>query len=307
MEQKEPTVPELPEVEVVRRGLATHCVGRTISEAVLSGHRVARRHAAGPLDLADRLRGQLILSAERRGKYIWLVLEPIQQALVVHLGMSGQLLVIEAAAVPRRHQHATIDFVDGRNRLGFIDQRTFGGLAMDDLVPDRRSAQRPGVTARQFGVPKSIAHIACDPLEAGFDQEQVVSRLRGRTSAIKRLLLDQSLISGIGNIYADEALWRAQVHGACPGDELSEARLHRVVDCAREVMLEALEAGGTSFDELYVNVAGESGYFERSLSAYGRTGLPCPRCGTRIVRERFTNRSSHFCPRCQPPPAELGG
>ena len=284
-------MPELPEVEVVRRGLHDHVVGRRIEDAQFFGARVARRHLPGPVDLADRLCGNLVQAARRRGKYLWLVLEAPdghQQGLIIHLGMSGQLLV-EAAAAPREtHLHATFDFADDGSQLRFVDQRTFGGMALSELLPG--------------GIPATISHIAPDLLEPAFDQRAVIARLKMRHTAIKRSLLDQGLLSGIGNIYADEALWRARVHGEREAATLSKPALWRLIEHARDVMLEALGHGGTSFDALYVNINGAGGYFERSLDAYGREGRPCRRCGTAIRREAFMNRSSYFCPRCQPRP-----
>jgi len=322
-------VPELPEVETVRRGLVDHVVGRRIAAAHFTGTRVARRHEAGPLDLAGRLTDRVVQAAERRGKYLWLVLgepgagptardaEPDAgpgtgvdaggrlhevaepgEALIVHLGMSGQLLVSPAGSEPQRHLHARFDFDDDGPQLRFVDQRTFGGMALAELVPDLRSTRTP----KTFGVPLPVAHIAPDPLEEGFDQAALVATLKRRDSAIKRALLDQSLVSGVGNIYADEALWRAGVHGLRPGSALTRPALSRLIDHARDVMVEALAVGGTSFDALYVNVNGASGYFDRSLHAYGQEGRPCARCGAPIRREAFMNRSSYSCPRCQPPP-----
>jgi formamidopyrimidine-DNA glycosylase len=296
-------MPELPEVEVVRRGLQDHVIGRRIRSADFFHPRVARRHLPGRVDLADRLRDNVVHAVERRGKYLWLVLDAPgghRQGLVVHLGMSGQLRVEEARAPRETHLHATFDFDDGGPQLRFIDQRTFGGMALAPLVPDR------WVPPRCWGVPESIAHIAPDPLEPAFDKISVLTRLKSRHTAIKRLLLDQGLISGIGNIYADEALWRAQIHGLREAAALSKPALGRLIEHAREVMLEALREGGTSFDSLYVNVSGASGYFDRSLHAYGCEGQPCPRCGTLIRREHFMNRSSYFCPRCQPRPRSAG-
>lgn len=294
-------MPELPEVEVVRRGLEGHVVGRMIERALLTGTRVARRHLAGPADLAERLAGSRVSAARRRGKYLWLVLDPPDddpQALVVHLGMSGQMLVEAPDAPPEKHLHARIDFTDGGSQLRFVDQRTFGGLALAELVPDLRG----GGHAIPGGVPLPVAHIALDPLEPAFDADAVVRRLKGKQVEIKRALLDQGVVSGIGNIYADEALWRAQVHGRRVTSSLTKPTLHRVLDAAREVMVEALAQGGTSFDALYVDVNGASGYFSRRLAVYGQTGRPCRRCGTPVVREHFMNRSSHLCPRCQPAP-----
>ncbi len=284
-------MPELPEVEVVRRGLADHVVGRTISRAEFSGMRVARRHLPGPADLAARLTGNRVEQARRRGKYLWLVLrtpDGSPQGLIAHLGMSGQLLVEPATAPREKHLHAWFDFADDGPQLRFVDQRTFGGMALAELTED--------------GVPEPVAHIAPDPLEAAYDQAAVVRRMKTRDSAVKRALLDQTLVSGVGNIYADEALWRAQVHGERLCSSLTKPTLARILEHARAVMLEALGQGGTSFDALYVNVNGASGYFDRSLHAYGREGRPCDRCGTLIRREAFMNRSSFSCPHCQPRP-----
>ncbi len=303
-------MPELPEVEVVRRGVDQHILGRTIAAATLTGHRVARRHAAGPDDLSVRVSGATVVAADRRGKYLWLVLSQpgeAAQALVVHLGMSGQLLVQPGDSEPVRHTHATFTFDDGRSILRFVDQRTFGGLSLLPLVPDPHAPERQAATpgTHRFGVPASIVHIGPDPLEAAYDQAAVARALKGRHTAIKRALLDQGVVSGIGNIYADEALWRATIHGRRECDGLTKPALSRVLGHAREVMSEALLVGGTSFDALYVNVNGASGYFDRSLDAYGQTGRPCGRCGTTIRREEFMNRSSHFCPTCQRPPRAL--
>ncbi|HET7474756.1 MAG TPA: bifunctional DNA-formamidopyrimidine glycosylase/DNA-(apurinic or apyrimidinic site) lyase [Dermatophilaceae bacterium] len=295
-------MPELPEVEVVRRGLARHVVGRQVSGAWFGSPRVSRRHLPGPEDLAARLAGTRVLAAERRGKYLWLVLRAAtghQQALLMHLGMSGQLLVRPAAAPAERHLHARFDFADRGPQLRFVDQRTFGGMALADLVPD---TQASGPQAKPHGIPHPIVHIAADPFEPAFDLEQVVRRLKARRTEVKRALLDQGLVSGIGNIYADEALWRAQVHPRRAATALSGPRLRLLVTHAAAVMAEALDQGGTSFDALYVNVNGASGYFDRSLRAYGQAGRPCDRCGRPILREAFQNRSSFFCPRCQPAP-----
>ncbi|MCE0486614.1 bifunctional DNA-formamidopyrimidine glycosylase/DNA-(apurinic or apyrimidinic site) lyase [Ornithinimicrobium sediminis] len=295
-------MPELPEVEVVRRGLAEHVVDRTIVSATLTGARVARRHAAGPADLAARLDGARVLQADRRGKYLWLVVQTPEddpQALVVHLGMSGQMLVTSPTAAAQRHLHARFD-LDGGIQLRFVDQRTFGGLALTALVPDRYA-----VSSHPRGVPLPVSHIAADPLEPSFDRALVVRLLKARDTAVKRALLDQRLVSGIGNIYADEALWRAGVHGLRPCAALTKPTLGRILDHAADVMSSALAQGGTSFDALYVNVNGAGGYFDRSLDAYGRTGRPCRRCGSPIRREQFMNRSSHSCPRCQPRPRAL--
>ena len=284
-------MPELPEVEVVRRGLAEHVVGRRIEQVEFRGARVVRRHVPGAADLADRVAGTVVESARRRGKYLWLVLrapDGQEQALLMHLGMSGQLLVEPADAPDEKHLHARFTFADDGPELRFVDQRTFGGMSLAEL--------------REDGIPEAVGHIAPDPLEEAWDEAAVVARMRGRDSAVKRALLDQSLVSGVGNIYADEALWRAAIHGERLASSLTKPALARLLRHAREVMLEALGQGGTSFDALYVNVNGASGYFDRSLDAYGQEGRPCRRCGAPIRREAFMNRSSYSCPRCQPRP-----
>ncbi len=284
-------MPELPEVEVVRRGLDTHVVGRRITRADFRGARVVRRHVPGPADLSARITDNLVNAARRRGKYLWLVLEAPDghhHALLIHLGMSGQLLVEEPDAPAERHVHARFGFADDGLELRFVDQRTFGGIALAEL--------------RRDGIPDPVGHIAPDPLEGAWDEAAVVTRMKSRNTAVKRALLDQSLVSGVGNIYADEALWRAGIHGERLASSLTRPALSRLLRHARQVMLEALSEGGTSFDALYVNVNGASGYFDRSLNAYGQEGRPCRRCGAAIRREPFMNRSSFSCPRCQPRP-----
>jgi formamidopyrimidine-DNA glycosylase len=285
-------VPELPEVEVVRRGLDRWVAGRTVAAAAVLHPRAARRHEAGGDDLAARLVGRTIETATRRGKYLWLPLDGRGSALVAHLGMSGQLLVQPPESPDETHLRARITFTDGGRELRFVDQRTFGGLALDDLVPDDADGR----------VPASVAHIARDPLDPLFDDARFVKRLRSRQTGLKRALLDQSLVSGIGNIYADESLWRARLHWATASDALAPARARELLGHVRDVMTEALGQGGTSFDALYVNVNGESGYFDVSLAAYGQADRPCPRCGRPIVREAFMNRSSFRCPSCQRTP-----
>lgn len=289
-------MPELPEVEVVRRGLAAHVVGRTIDHADVLHPRAVRRHEAGAADFASLVGGRTIVAASRRGKYLWLPLAvpgtSPDTALVGHLGMSGQLLVEDPESADEAHLRVRIGFADPGPELRFVDQRTFGGLAVAELVDD-------GAGGR---LPLPVAHIARDPLDPLLDDADAVRRIRSRSSEIKRVLLDQTVISGVGNIYADEALWRAAVHGARPADRLPAATVRTLLAAVREVMLEALDEGGTSFDALYVNVNGQSGYFDRRLAAYGQEGLPCRRCGTPIRRSSFMNRSSYWCPRCQRAP-----
>ena len=289
-------MPELPEVEVVRRGLDRWAVGRTIASAEVLHPRAIRRHADGPDDFAARTAGLTLLSAERRGKFLWLPLgedgTAVGEAVTGHLGMSGQLLVQPQGTPDEKHLRIRFTFTDGGSELRFVDQRTFGGMALEKLEHDRH-----GVV-----VPASVVHIARDVLDPEFDVAGFHSDLRRRDTGLKRALLDQTRVSGIGNIYADEALWIARLHYDRPTSKMRRPDTDRVLEAAREVMTAALAVGGTSFDSLYVNVNGESGYFARSLHAYGREAEPCERCGTPIRRESFMNRSSYFCPKCQRPP-----
>jgi formamidopyrimidine-DNA glycosylase len=278
-------MPELPEVEVVRAGLARHVVGGTVRSVDVRHPRPVRRDPRGPEGFAAALVGRTLLDACRRGKYFWLPLDN-GDALLGHLGMSGQMLVQSAAAPAETHLRVRMTLSTGVE-LRFVDQRMFGGLL---------------VSAGGAELPPEIAHIARDPIDPEFDDDEFLRRVRRRSAGVKRLLLDQGLISGVGNIYADEALWRARIHGNRPGDRLTARQVRELLGEARTVLAEALGQGGTSFDSLYVDVNGDSGYFERSLHAYGRQDQPCDRCGTAIRRIAFMNRSSYFCPKCQPTP-----
>jgi formamidopyrimidine-DNA glycosylase len=287
-------VPELPEVEVVRRGLERWVAGRTIAEAEVRHPRAVRRHLEGADSFVAQLTGRTLAAAHRRGKYLWLPLAetdgtPSGRALVAHLGMSGQLLVEKPEEPDEVHLRARFRFTDGGRELRFVDQRTFGGLAVEDA---------PGGD----DIPPRLAHIAIDPLDPGFDADAFSAALRRRHTEVKRALLDQTLIGGVGNIYADESLWRARLHGARPTDKLTRAQVSDLLDGVRDVLGESLEQGGTSFDSLYVDVNGQSGYFSRHLAVYGQLDRPCPRCGSPIRRESFMNRSSYSCPQCQPRP-----
>ncbi len=276
-------MPELPEVEVVRRGLADHLTGAVFQDVEVR-HPRANRGQDAPLP--DLLAGARIQDIRRRGKYLWLTLDE-ESALFVHLGMSGQMLVGDPGTCTSPHlriRALLIDAAGSPRELAFVDQRTFG-----------RWLHTPTVD----GIPAPVTHIALDPLEAGFDPVAVARRIRTKKSPIKSVLLDQTVVSGIGNIYADEALWRSRLHFETPTQQLGPRKAVELIRTAGDVMAEALEQGGTSFDDLYVHVNGESGYFSRSLNAYGQEGRPCPRCGTPIRRVAFQNRSTHFCPACQ--------
>ncbi|GHH76806.1 formamidopyrimidine-DNA glycosylase [Kitasatospora indigofera] len=287
-------MPELPEVEVVRRGLANWVAGRTVEDVQVLHPRAVRRQPAGAADFTARLTGTTLGSAQRRGKYLWVPLQGGRGgdgtgfSLIGHLGMSGQLLVQDPSVPDETHLRVRLRFTDGGRELRFVDQRTFGGLAVEEAEDGDPE-----------GTPLSIAHIARDPLDPRFDDEAFVTALRAKRTTVKRALLDQTLISGVGNIYADEALWRARLHYDRPTAGLTRPQGTLLLGHAREVMNAALAVGGTSFDSLYVNVNGESGYFSRDLDAYGREGEPCGRCGTPIRRAAWMNRSSYFCPRCQ--------
>ena len=352
-------MPELPEVETVRAGLADHSLGRPVQAVRVVDARSLRRHLPGPAHFEAALTGRALRGAYRRGKYLWLTLSEADgtladEALVVHLGMSGQLLVRDEpgdepggdsgsdsgsesearAAFDEQPRHlrvalelgraeATGGAASTRQRLLFVDQRIFGGMFLSPLVPDVPAAVAvnevaPGESAPEGGtdfsavperflVPEAVKHIARDPLDEFFDPAAVRRKFLRTSSGIKKVLLDQSVISGVGNIYADEALWRARLHYAKPARTLSAAQTRELLEAVTQVLRESLAAGGTSFDALYVNVLGESGYFERSLNAYGRAGEPCHRCAeagrtTLMVREPFQNRSSYRCPHCQRAP-----
>ncbi len=307
---------------MVRRGLSRWVTGRSIETVEVVDPRSVRRHVDGVEDFAGNLAGARVTDVVRRGKFLWMPLEqsdqsagPPQLALMAHLGMSSQLLVKEPDAPREKHLRVLLALSAGVDALGepmprdlrFVDQRIFGGMFIADLVPtsDGRPGGR-GATDLEL-IPREAAHIARDPLDPAFSIENLHRRLRERRTGLKRALLDQGLISGIGNIYADEALWSARMHYARPTDTMRRPDTERIVDAVTTVMERALDAGGTSFDSLYVNVNGSSGYFARELEAYGREGRPCRRCASEgrqslLRREPFMGRSSFVCPSCQPLP-----
>lgn len=318
-------MPELPEVEVVRRGLApavtaARVVGISVEDPRalkrhiplggddgLGGHGVTMTAAAGASRAADferRLTGAVLGAPARRGKFLWVPLlgegEP-SQALLAHLGMSGQMLLRTHEAPDDKHVRVRLWLEHpehGELRLDFADQRLFGSLAIDELENTADGAAG-GLGTELALMPSQAVHIARDPLDPAFDDVTFVAGLRKRNTGVKRALLDQALVSGVGNIYADEALWRSRLHPETPGSGLSARKATEMLAHVREVFAQALIEGGTSFDEQYVNVNGQAGYFAHSLHAYGRTGEPCDRCGTSMRRLPFGGRSSHFCPKCQ--------
>jgi formamidopyrimidine-DNA glycosylase len=278
-------MPELPEVETVRRGLAENIIGKKFKEIEVLHSRATSPKSIAPL---KSLKGARIKSVNRRGKFLWFELDR-PEVLVGHLGMSGQFLIQPKAALDERHLRARFNL--GRNDLRFIDQRTFGWVGVEERINNR---------------PTCVQHIAADPFDSEFNLQETISRFLKKKTEIKRALLDQSVMSGVGNIYADEALWRSKMHPETRTEKLDTKRISQLISSATEVMSEALAVGGTSFDDLYINVNGESGYFERSLAVYGQEGEGCPRCGREIRRITFANRSSHFCPKCQPTPRANG-
>ncbi|AZA13907.1 bifunctional DNA-formamidopyrimidine glycosylase/DNA-(apurinic or apyrimidinic site) lyase [Corynebacterium choanae] len=364
-------MPELPEVETVRRGLAAHILGEQIQQVSVYHPRVLRHDDRHPHDVSARLAGLRISGVHRRGKFLWLrfsdqpllvnhdwtdqflttlvgeskivrasqhiaaqatadrasvrlgssssaVLagqpdgniapgiaedagggsqQTVAEVLLVHLGMSGQMLIEDpnrgddSPFAHHPHRRATMTFTSGR-QVHFIDQRTFGYWHLDQAVPSTGAVGR-------LGVPRRVAHIAPDLCEADLDIDRVAARLKQRGAALKPLLLDQQIIAGIGNIYADEMLWSAQLHPLQSAQRVSHKRLVTLLGCGQTIMRRAIAAGGTSFDDLYVNVNGESGYFDVTLEAYGRTDKPCSRCGTPLTRQVVGGRSSHYCATCQ--------
>ena len=278
-------MPELPEVETVRRGLAEHVVGNKFKEIT-----VLHRRATSPKSIAalSSLKGARVTEVARRGKFLWFKLDR-PEVLVGHLGMSGQFLIQPRNAPNERHLRVKINL--GKHDLRFIDQRTFGWLGVDET---------------RNGLPTYVKDIAADPFDPQFDLDETIERFKKKKTEIKRALLDQGVMSGVGNIYADEALWRSKIHPESRTETMKALRIKELIENATSVMSEALSVGGTSFDDLYINVNGESGYFERSLAVYGQEGEGCPRCGREIRRIKFANRSSHFCPKCQPTPRASG-
>ncbi|HYI51037.1 MAG TPA: bifunctional DNA-formamidopyrimidine glycosylase/DNA-(apurinic or apyrimidinic site) lyase [Microbacterium sp.] len=300
-------MPELPEVEVVRAGLDPVVTGARVVGVTVLDERALTRYPGSGSQFEGALTGRFLQGAARRGKFLWIPLEPVTvdaaatEALVAHLGMSGQLLLRSPGAAPERHERVRLDLQHpdhGELAVVFADQRTFGSLALDPLLPTPDAAPG-GYGTLEASVPSQVAHIARDPLDPAFDDRVFRASLARKDSAIKRVLLDQTVLSGVGNIYADEALWYARLHPETPARSLSTRAVNRLLADVRAVLERALAEGGTSFDAQYVNVNGQAGYFAHSLNAYGRTSQPCPRCGRPIVRVSFMNRSSHFCPHCQ--------
>jgi formamidopyrimidine-DNA glycosylase len=303
-------MPELPEVETVRSGLAKSITGATVTGLKIHDARSVKKHLSGIGDFKQKLLGTKILDVIRRGKFLWLPIEGEATALVGHLGMSGQMLVRTPDYPEDKLNRVTIEFETRSGKpleLRFVDQRIFGSLAIDDLVQTRDggvggfSAGKNNSKPWQNLIPVSAQHIARDPLDDAFDIDAVVAKMRNKRSGIKRVILDQNLLSGIGNIYADESLWLAKLHFDRSPDGISKSKLTELLEISKQVLQAAVVQGGTSFDQQYKNVNGESGYFSQQLYAYGQTDKPCARCQTPIRRQAWANRGSHFCPKCQRP------
>ena len=275
-------MPELPEVETVRAGLEKHVVGKRVLSVRQLHPRALRSSSLNKLTI---FKGAKIKSVKRRGKFMWLEFDR-PEVLVAHLGMSGQFKIQKSGSEYEAHLRANFELSNGKE-MRFIDQRTFGWLCVDELDGE---------------VPRVVSHIARDLFDPNFDKRAIVKEISKKRGQIKKVILDQSVVSGIGNIYADEALWYAGIHPEAIACELTSTQILNILTAAQKVMKRALAAGGTSFDALYINVNGESGYFERSLAVYGQEGEPCRRarsCGGKIIRIAFANRSSRLCPSCQ--------
>ncbi|TFB96227.1 bifunctional DNA-formamidopyrimidine glycosylase/DNA-(apurinic or apyrimidinic site) lyase [Cryobacterium adonitolivorans] len=321
-------MPELPEVEVVRAGLESAVSGAIVTGVEIFDERSLRRHDRSLGDFEALLTGARIEAAVRRGKFLWFPLAAVpgeppgtaeRRAIVAHLGMSGQVLLRTPGETAQKLLRIRLTLQhpeQGELALHFVDQRIFGSMAVDRLqatvdgrsagyagpgmAPGRPAAGETDTPPAWSGlIPSQVAHIGRDPLDPAFSAPAFYGSLARTRSGIKRVLLDQQVVSGIGNIYADEALFDARVHFDQPAASLSPASARRLLTAVRAILLRALDEGGTSFDAQYVNVNGQSGYFAHSLNAYGQQGKPCPRCGTDLVRAKFMNRSSHYCPRCQ--------
>lgn len=283
-------MPELPEVETVRRGIESHVVGRRIEHVEIGRERSVRR--TGPEPVVAGLTGAVITSATRRGKYLVCPLDS-GEALMIHLRMSGRVLVRPIGETRPPHCHVVLRLAarpgGARDEMWFVDPRTFGEvvvfdpLRVDETVPE-------------------LARLGPDPVLDPFDGSVLAERLRGRRAPIKQLLLDQHVVAGIGNIYADEVLHRARVRGDRPADRLSRRAVNRIADAVAEVLNAAIDAGGSTLDDTqYVDVSGATGTYQHEHRVYGREGEPCLTCGKGVIRRTMKGgRSSSWCPVCQP-------
>ena len=277
-------MPELPEVETVRRGLCEHVVGRLIERVQIGRERTVRR--TSPEAVIAGLTGTRAIAAKRHGKYLLLPLDSGDE-MMIHLRMSGQVLVARAGSERPRHTHVVLTLDDG-NELWFVDPRTFGEVVVFD--PDHAATEVP-----------ELARLGIDALDPGFDVSHLRGLLRGRSRQLKAVLLDQHLIAGIGNIYADEILHRARLRPGRSSDGLSTRAERRLHDAIGEVLSTAVSAGGSTLsDAQYVDLFGGQGSYQDEHKVYGRVGERCLTCGVGWVRgTTIGQRSTHYCPRCQ--------
>lgn len=296
-------MPELPEVETIRRNLEPHLRGkRVVSVSDATHPRTLRYQENGIDELRKHLVNRQITAVVRRGKFLWLVLGDEVSAesdvmLVIHLGMSGQLRLVASHDAPLRHERLRC-ILDDDEALVFCDQRTFGHLELRPTQPTLDHL--PGGCGSDLPLmPAGLEHIARDVLDPYRDPEVFIQKALRSNRAIKTKLLDQTCISGIGNIYADEGLFAAGIHPAVACSRLDSRKLAEVVDSVRKTMEHALDFGGTSFDRLYVNSWGNPGEFSRELMVYGRSGRECRRCGATLAKMVIDQRSSVYCPHCQ--------
>lgn len=272
-------MPELPEVETVRRGIEATFVGSRVASVEITGVRTVRRQPAD--ELVMRATGSVFTRTGRRGKYLWVGLDDAE-ALVMHLRMSGQLLAVPASADRVAHTHAVFRFEGNPLELRFVDPRTFGELFVTGLdLPE-------------------LVRLGVDPIADRVGPKALGRLLAGRSTNLKALLLDQGVIAGIGNIYADEILWRAALRPDRPARTLSDsevAKLHRAI---KAILTAAIDARGSSLaDQQYRDLEGEAGNYQLSHRVHARAGQPCRRCGESIVKLIVAGRSSYLCPRCQ--------
>lgn len=270
-------MPELPEVETARRGIAPHLVGRRVVRVVVRDRRL--RWPVPPA-LARELTGQVVTGVDRRAKYLLLLSD--RGTAILHLGMSGSVRVVPAATAPRPHDHVDLVLEDGQ-ALRLTDPRRFGCLLWTRGDPRAHPL---------------LAGLGPEPLGPDFSGSYLYRATRGRRAAVKTVLMDARTVAGVGNIYANEALFVAGIHPARPAGRVSATRYGRLAGAVRSVLAEAIEAGGTTLRD-FVRVDGEPGYFAQSLRAYEREGQPCATCGTPIRRRVIGQRASYFCPRCQ--------
>jgi len=280
-------MPELPEVEVLRRDLEKDIIGRKIKgtevRATKNAMRIIRRHTRRK-DFEDALAGVKIVKIERQGKYLLIFLDS-KQILVVHLGMSGQLKLSKTSAPIENHTHVIITFTVG-GQLRYVDPRSFGEMFL--------------TTADEEGNIEGLTKLGIDPLEDALTWQYFSGTLVDRKTKLKTLLMDQKFICGIGNIYSDEILFAAGLRHDRNSDDLVAAEVRRLYRAIQEVLQEAIKFRGTSADdEQYVDLYGKLGEFQNQLKVYQREGVPCRRCRTPVARSRWSNRSTYHCPQCQ--------